>query len=76
MKRELQNPLILTHLRNKQTRSRGLSQMEALGLYQVWRLASRIEELREDHVIRTEMRVDRLGRRYARYFYVKPKGNK
>jgi hypothetical protein len=67
-----QKDLILSYLHqiNPDTgQRRGLSQMEALGLFRIARLASRIEELRDDgHDITTEMRTDPTRRTYARYF--------
>lgn len=48
---------------------RGLSPLEAIGMFRIYRLASRIRELREDgHDIRTEKKLDATGKTYARYF--------
>lgn len=48
---------------------RGLSADEARSLYQVRRLAARIEELRNDgHVIVSVRKEDPLGRPYTRYY--------
>ncbi len=48
---------------------RGLSPLEAIGMFRIYRLASRIRELREDgYDIRTENRRDTTGKTYARYF--------
>lgn len=59
-----QHELIIEHFRS----GRSLSQMEALGVYSIHRLASRVDELRQmGWPIVTEMKHDRTGRRYARY---------
>ena len=48
---------------------RGLSQLEAIGMWRIYRLAARIEELRDDgYNIRTEMKRDATGKAFARYF--------
>lgn len=48
---------------------RGITHLEAQGLFRCNRLAARIRELREDHIpIRTEIRRDVKGKSYARYF--------
>jgi predicted ArsR family transcriptional regulator len=64
-----QKDQILAHLHRIENGARdSLSQMEALGLYRIYRLASRIDELRQDgYDIVTEMKVDPTGRPYARY---------
>lgn len=55
---------VLDHLRNKGT----ISPWEALGVYGVFRLASRIDELRQEgHTITTTMKHDSMGKRYAEY---------
>lgn len=45
-----------------------ITPLEAIGLYGIYRLAARIEELRREgyHIV-TTMRRDKLGRPYARY---------
>lgn len=52
----------------KSGKRRGLSQLEAIGMFRCFRLAARIEELRQKHPIRTEIRRDAKGKTYARYF--------
>ena len=59
-----QHELIIEHFRS----GRSLSQMEALGVYKIQRLASRIDELRQmGWPIVTKMKIDPAGSRYARY---------
>lgn len=54
---------ILRHLE----RGRAITPMEALGLFQCFRLAARIAELRTDgHPIETRL-VAKAGKRFARY---------
>jgi hypothetical protein len=49
--------------------TRGISALEAIGLYRIYRLAARIDELREDGMdIITVMKTDETGKQYARYF--------
>lgn len=56
---------ILSHLRREK---HGISPLEALGVYGVYRLSSVIHRLRErGHEIQTVMRNDALGKPYARY---------
>ena len=66
-----QRQAILAHLRtvDPDTGERNtLSPLEAFALYKVQRLASRVEELRRDgHPVRTTIRRDQTGKRYARY---------
>ncbi len=48
---------------------RGLSPLEAIGMWRIFRLAARIEELRNDGVpIRTEVKRDATNKVFARYF--------
>jgi hypothetical protein len=48
---------------------RGLSPLEAIGMFGCYRLAARIDELRTDgHVIVTKLKRDAKGKSYARYF--------
>ena len=64
MKKASQAQLILGHLEMKGS----ISGLEALSLYRIFRLAARIEELRNrGHDIETEMKKDTTGKRYARY---------
>ena len=50
-------------------RRRGISPLEALGLFRVFRLAARIEELRSDgYEITTEVHRDTTGKSYGRYY--------
>jgi hypothetical protein len=60
------------HQRDPSTgKRRGISPLEAIGLFRCYRLAARIKELREDGIkIRTEMRREPTNTRkaYARYW--------
>ncbi len=48
---------------------RGISPLEAIGLFRCYRLAARIQELREEgHNIETEVKRDTTGKSYARYY--------
>jgi hypothetical protein len=47
---------------------RGLSPLEAIGMFRCYRLAARIDELRLKHKIRTVIKRDAKGKTYARYF--------
>lgn len=48
---------------------RGLSPLEAIGLFRIFRLAARIEELRSDgHKIESLIKRDTTGKVYCRYF--------
>lgn len=59
-----QKETLLRHLKRKKT----ISQYEALLVYGIARLASRIDELRKDGwSIETIMKTDEKGKRYARY---------
>lgn len=59
-----QKETILKHLKRKKT----LSSFEALLVYGITRLASRVDELRKDGWnIETVMKKDEKGKRYARY---------
>lgn len=66
-----QKQVILQHLQSTDENTgklRSISQIEAVGLYRIMRLASRVDELRKDgHRIGTTMRTDITGKRYARY---------
>ncbi len=51
------------------SKRRGLSPLEAIGMFRIYRLAARIEELRaKGNKIRTEVKRDTTGKQYARYF--------
>lgn len=66
-----QKSLILAHLfsRDQDGKRRGITAMEALGLYQVCSLSSRISELQNDgYVIVAKRKVAPNGKRYCRYF--------
>lgn len=53
----------------KTSKRRGISQLEAIGMFRIYRLAARIEELRDEgYDIETELRKDATGKTYARYF--------
>jgi hypothetical protein len=53
----------------KTGKRRGLSPLEAIGMFRCYRLAARIGELKDDgYDIRTEIRRDAKGKSYARYF--------
>ena len=55
---------VLQHLR----RTGALTPLEAIGVYGIFRLAARINDLRGDgHSINTEIRRDTKGRSYASY---------
>ena len=59
-----QKQLILKHLRT----GANLTILEALGVYRIFNLKARINELRKaGYDIRTEMRVDHTGKQYASY---------
>jgi hypothetical protein len=61
-----QNQVLLKHLRSNEY----ITQLEAIGLYRVFNLKGRIDELRKaGHDIVTDMRTDATGKRYARYVY-------
>ncbi len=60
-----QNEKILEHLKNGNT----ITPLEALERFGCMRLGSRINDLREDHIIETENE-ENGGKRYARYRYV------
>lgn len=49
---------------------RGLSPLEAIGMFRCYRLAARIGELKNEdgYPITTEIRKDAKGKTYARYF--------
>jgi hypothetical protein len=68
MKTETQNEMILKHLREHKC----IMPLEALNLYGVYRLASRINELRQDgHNIETEMQYVHPVK-FAKYVYTRP----
>jgi hypothetical protein len=59
-----QNQQILDHLRT----GKDITPLQALGLYGVYRLAARINDLRKQDVpIETVIRTDGQGRTYASY---------
>lgn len=69
-----QKELILQHLREKGS----ITSLEAIGVYRIYRLQARIDELRDlGYSIKTEMHKDSTGKRYARYNLTtfKPKPN-
>lgn len=67
MTKRSQNQIILEHLQ----KNKHITPLEALGVYGVYRLASRIDELRKaGHNIVTERVRDLLGKQYARYSLV------
>jgi hypothetical protein len=67
-----QKDLILSYLHQIDPttgKRRGISPLEAIGLFRVFRLAARIEELRaEGHKIETVTKRDTTNKVYARYF--------
>lgn len=73
--KQTQNSQVLSHLQS----GKSITALEALGVYGIFRLASRIDELRKDlrlagskHIIVTEMVNDPKGKRYARYRLIAP----
>lgn len=73
--KQTQNEQVLAHLQ----RGESITPLQALGVYGIFRLASRIDEIRKDlrlagskHVIVTEMVADPKGKRYARYRMIAP----
>jgi hypothetical protein len=57
---------ILGHLKTVGT----LTSLEAAGLYRCRQLPARVWDLKRDgHSIRTELKEDHTGQRYARYHY-------
>ena len=59
-----QSLLILNHLRIKGS----ITSLEAMSLYRIFRLAARVNELRDQgHEIETDMKTDLRGKRYASY---------
>jgi hypothetical protein len=69
MKTESQNKMILDHLKKHKC----IMPMEALNLYGVYRLASRINDLRAGgHNIETKMQYLQPVK-FAKYVYTKPK---
>ena len=59
-----QNQQILSHLKT----GKDITPLQALGLYGVYRLAARINDLRKQNVpIETVIRTDGQGRTYASY---------
>lgn len=62
-----QKALLIHHLTDPQ--GHGITQMEAVGLYRIYSLTSRISELRRmGYRITSDTRTDPTGRRYVRYF--------
>ncbi len=63
---------ILAHLHSIDPatgQTRGITAFEAIGLYRVFRLAPRIEELRKaGYEINTVTKYDTTGKRYSRYY--------
>lgn len=72
MKNTSQLAQVLKHLQSidpatKETR--GLSALEAIGLFRVYRLAARVGDLRDaGHPITTIIKTDTTGKKYARYY--------
>ena len=59
-----QKEMIMSHLREKGS----ITSLEAIGVYRIYRLQARIDELRDQgYAIKTEMHKDSTGKRYARY---------
>lgn len=66
-----QRDTIVSHLQ----RLGSISPLEARHVYGIERLASRIDELRQNgHSIETNIKFDARGRRYAEYRYAPVKG--
>ena len=64
MFRKPQEDVVLAHL----LKGRSITQLEALGLYRVFRLAARVHRLRgRGHDIVTTMKEDLTGKPYASY---------
>ena len=63
---------ILNHLRSVDPSTkdtRGITPFEAIGLFRCFRLAARIEELRDDgYQITTIIKKDTTGKQYAKYY--------
>lgn len=63
---------ILKHLRSIDPatgETRGITPYEAIGLFRCFRLAARIDELRDDgHKITTYIKTDTTGKKYAKYY--------
>lgn len=58
----------LDHIKAHLKSGRSISSLEAFGLYNVFRLAARVKELRtKGWPISTEMRIDPNGKQYAVY---------
>ena len=71
-KNKTNHQMILDHLNTidpNTGRRRGLSTMDAIGLYRIQQLAARVHELRKKgHCIQSIRRVDSLGAPYVEYF--------
>lgn len=66
-----QTQTVLKHLQTHEH----ITPLEAIGLYGVYRLAARVNDLRNaGHKILTDMQVDPRGRPYARYRLLKQVG--
>jgi hypothetical protein len=65
-----QNQMILAHLYSLDATGnrRGITAMEALGLYQICSLSSRISELQRKHNIISVRKVAPNGKTYHRYW--------
>ena len=62
-----QRNLLIHHLTSPD--GHGITQMEAVGLYRIYSLTSRISELRRSGMkIISDRRTDPTGRRYVRYY--------
>lgn len=67
-----QKELLLAYMHqiNPQTGMRpGITALEAIGLFRIYRLAARINDLRDDgHLITTEIKTDATGKTFAKYY--------
>ena len=67
-----QTQQILNHLKSIDPTTRetnGLTALEAIGLYRCYRLAARVNDLRDEgHKITSIRKTDRTGKTYAKYF--------
>ena len=72
LKKPNQKDAILKHLRSvdpKTQDTRGITAFEAIGLFRCFRLAARIEELRDaGTAITSIIKQDTTGKKYAKYY--------
>lgn len=72
MKNTSQVDQVLKHLQSVDPQTgdtRGISSLEAIGLFRIYRLAARVGDLRDaGHQITTFIKTDTTGKKYARYF--------